>query len=49
VLGDGTRLRATVEDPDAGDGVAPAAFDPPPHAGYREVDADEARRLLGGR
>jgi hypothetical protein len=49
VLGDGTRLRATVEDADAGTDVRPAAFDPPPHDGYRRVDADEARRLLGGR
>jgi hypothetical protein len=49
VLDDGTRLKATVEDADAGAGVSPRAFDPPPHDGYREVDADEARRLLGGR
>ncbi len=49
VLGDGTRLEATVEEADDGVGVSPAAFDPPPHDGYREVDADEARRLLGGR
>lgn len=49
VLADGTRLKATVEEADAGADVRPAAFDPPPHAGYREVDADEARRLLGGR
>ena len=49
VLGDGTRLRATVEDADEGAAVPPAAFDAPPHDGYREVDADAARRLLGGR
>jgi outer membrane lipoprotein-sorting protein len=49
VLADGTKLRATVEDADAGTGLAAAAFDPPPHAGYRPVDASEARRLLGGR
>lgn len=49
VLEDGTRVRATVEDADAGDGVSPQAFDPPPHVGYRAVDADEARQLLGGR
>jgi len=49
VLGDGTRLRATVEDADSGAGVDPAAFDPPAHDGFREVDADEARRLLTGR
>ena len=49
VLADGTRLRATVDEADAGAELGPAAFDPPPHPGYREVDADEARRLLGGR
>jgi hypothetical protein len=49
VLADGTRLKATVEEADGGAGVSPAAFDPPPHEGYRAVDADEARRLLGGR
>ena len=49
LLGDGTRFEATVEDADDGADVSPAAFDPPPHDGYREVDADEARRLLGGR
>jgi hypothetical protein len=49
VLADGTRLKATVEAADAGADVSPAAFDPPPHPGYREVEPDEARRLLGGR
>ncbi len=49
VLEDGTRVKATVLDADAGGDVARAAFDPPPHEGYRPVDADEARRLLGGR
>jgi hypothetical protein len=49
VLGDGTRVQATVEEADAGEGLAPAAFDAPPHGGYRPVEADEARRLLGGR
>ncbi len=49
VLEDGTRVKATVQDADAGGDVARAAFDPPPHEGYRPVDADEARRLLGGR
>jgi hypothetical protein len=49
VLGDGTRLKATVEEADSGADVSPAAFDPPPHAGWREVSPDEARRLLGGR
>lgn len=49
VLGDGTRVRATVDEADAGETVAGAAFDPPSHAGYRPIEADEARRLLGGR
>ncbi len=49
VLADGTRVKATVEDADAGEGLATAAFDPPPRQGYRPIDADEARRLLGGR
>jgi outer membrane lipoprotein-sorting protein len=49
VLADGTKLTVTVEDADAGESLAAAAFDPPPHAGHRGVDADEARRLLGGR
>ncbi len=48
-LRDGTKVKATVVDADAGGSVARAAFDPPPHQGYRPVDADEARRLLGGR
>jgi hypothetical protein len=49
VLADGTRLKATVEEADRGAQVADAAFEPPRHAGFRPVDADEARRLLGGR
>jgi len=49
VLADGTKLRATVEESDDGTGVAAAAFDAPVHEGFRPVDADEARRLLGGR
>lgn len=49
VLADGTRLVARVEEADDGGEVMPAAFDPPPHAGYRAIDAGEARRLLGGR
>jgi hypothetical protein len=48
-LADGTRLRATVDEADAGAAVSPAAFDPPAHDGYRSIDAEEARRLLGGR
>jgi hypothetical protein len=49
VLVDGTKLEATVDDAEAGVALPEAAFDPPPHAGYRPVDAAEARRLLGGR
>ncbi len=49
VLADGTRLRVTVDEADSGADLGEAAFGPPPHEGYRMVDADEARRLLGGR
>jgi hypothetical protein len=49
VLADGTRLEAKVDDAEAGLELPAAAFDPPPHPGYRRVDADEARRLLGRR
>jgi hypothetical protein len=49
VLEDGTRVRAIVEEADSGEAVSPRAFEPPPHAGYRPIDSDEARRLLGGR
>ena len=44
-----TRLVATVDDAEAGVELPEAAFDAPPHAGYRPIDAAEARRLLGGR
>ncbi len=49
LLADGTRLVATVEDAEADPELAEAVFLPPPHPGYRAVDADEARRLLGRR
>ncbi len=49
VLADGTRLDARVDEAEKDVDLPAAAFDPPPHAGYRAVDADEARRLLGGR
>ena len=49
VLADGTRLKATVDDALTGLLLPEAAFEPPPHPGYRPVDAAEARRLLGGR
>jgi hypothetical protein len=49
LLADGTRLKATVDDAETGLDLAEAVFLPPPHPGYRRVDADEARRLLGTR
>ena len=49
VLADGTRLDARVDEAEKDVDLPEAAFDPPPHPGYRPVDADEARRLLGGR
>jgi hypothetical protein len=45
-LPDGTRLEATIDS--AQDRALPAAaFEPPPAAGFREVDVAEARRLMG--
>jgi len=49
VLADGTHLDARLDDVEKNVDLPAAAFDPPPHAGYRAVDADEARSLLGGR
>jgi hypothetical protein len=49
VLEDGTRVEARVDDAEAGVELPEAAFLPPEHAGYRPVDAEEARRILGGR
>jgi hypothetical protein len=49
VLPDGTRLKATIEEAEVGRPLPAAAFDFPPHQGYRSVDAAEARRLLGAR
>ncbi len=49
VLADGTRLSVDVDEAEGAPELPAAAFEPPPHAGYRETDADEARRLLGGR
>src|SRR5687768_16989924 len=48
-LPDGGRLRVTVDEAEAGVAVPEAAFAEPPHAGYRMIAADEARRLWGGR
>ena len=49
VLADGTRLDARLDEAEKDVALPEAAFDPPPHPGYRPVDAAEARRLLGGR
>ncbi len=49
VLADGTRLDARVDEAEKDVALPEAAFDPPPHPGYRPIDAAEARRLLGGR
>jgi hypothetical protein len=49
VLADGTRLDARVDEAEKDIALPEAAFEPPPHPGYRPVDAAEARRLLGGR
>jgi hypothetical protein len=46
-LDDGSRLEAIVESADLDPAVAEAAFQLPRHDGFREVDATEARRLLG--
>jgi hypothetical protein len=42
-------ITATMDEAETGLELPEAAFDPPPHAGYRQIDAAEARRLLGGR
>ena len=44
-LRDGARLRLDVADPEPDVALPPQAFDAPPHAGYRQVDAAEARSL----
>ena len=48
-LPDGGRLRVTVEEADAGASVSDQAFAEPPHAAYRTIGAEEARRLWGAR
>lgn len=48
-LSDGTHLDVKVSRPDVDRQVPEAAFDPPPHSGYRPVTAPEARRLWLGR
>lgn len=49
VLEDGTRLGIEVLDAQTDAVVPAAAFDEPPHEGYRSIEAGEARRLWGGR
>jgi hypothetical protein len=46
---DGGHLKVVVEDADIGVRLSEAAFQPPPHLGYREVDAEEARALWSRR
>ena len=48
-LADGTRLDARDDEAEADVELPAAAFDPPPCAGCRDIDADEARRLLTAR
>jgi len=49
-LPDGARLQTTVEDAEApATALGDSAFDEPPHAGYRTIDAGQARSLWSGR
>lgn len=48
-LPDGSRLNAKVDEAEADPELAAATFTPPPHAGYRSIGAEEARRLWGSR
>jgi hypothetical protein len=48
-LPDGGRLRVTVDEAEAGAAVPDQAFAEPPHAGYRTIGAEEARRFWSGR
>jgi len=50
ILPDGARLKATVEDAQApATTLGESAFTEPAHAGYRSVDADQARALWSAR
>jgi hypothetical protein len=49
LLADGTRLDVQVDEAEGGVSLPAVAFEPPAHQGYRPTDAEEARRLLGGR
>lgn len=44
-LPDGSRVRMSVEEAEAGAVLPAAAFEPPATAGHRRVDVEEARRL----
>lgn len=44
-LSDGTKMDVKVTRPEVARVIADAAFDAPPHAGYRNVDIAEAREL----
>lgn len=46
---DGTRLDARIDEAETGVELPAAAFDPPRCDNCRLIDANEARRLLGGR
>lgn len=48
-LPDGGRLDLTIEDPDTASVLPAAAFEVPGHAGYRAIEAEEARTLWSGR
>jgi len=48
-LPDGSRLRARIEAPEIGASLPTAAFEEPADAGYRAIDANEARRIWGER
>ncbi len=48
-LPDTGRLRVTVDEAEAAAVLPAQAFDEPPHAGYRAIGPEEARRMWGGR
>jgi hypothetical protein len=48
-LADGAHLKLDVESAEREIRIPAAAFDAPPHEAYRDVDAAEARSLLGAR
>jgi hypothetical protein len=49
VLPDGARLTAKIDEAEADASLPAAAFSPPPHEGYRSIEAEEVRRLWGSR